>query len=120
MEDDSKVITRIGTNIGNFTLTEPIISEEYPTPKNFLIRTEKTPEKKAEVKCVTTKTGHKFCLFHFDNIELEGMQMGIPSCVYSKMVKEGISFEEASNKCIKEGKEAFLVIKCEPKEFCKL
>jgi hypothetical protein len=119
MDDDSKHIIRIGTDIGTFTLTEPIITTEYLEPKNFLLRTEKSPDISAKTICIPTKTKRNFCIFRADGIELEGIQIGIPSCVYSKMVK-GLTKDQATDECIKEGKEAFLVISCKPKEFCKL
>ncbi|MHA1827099.1 MAG: hypothetical protein ACTSX6_00475 [Candidatus Heimdallarchaeaceae archaeon] len=116
MKDRS--VLYLKTKIGSYALTEPIVSPEYPEPKRFLIRL--SPKKEAEhrdeliearVSCAKTKTGAKFCVFEWDSKLLEGMETAVPSCKYSKMVKEGLSEKEAIEKCLKEGKQAFLIVK---------
>jgi len=115
-----------------FALTRPIKEKGYREPKNFLMRM--TPEtvreykrkgkpfQKARTSCVQTETGRRFCLFTFEKdgkkVTLEGMQMGMPTCEFKYMAK-GMSEDEAADRCIKEGKEAFLIVQCKPEEFCK-
>ena len=103
------------TNIGSYALTMPI-DKKYPEPRQFLVKMTEEAIKRhehelteAKVSCVETKTGAKFCIFSFDGKEIEAMQMAHPICKLAKIAK-GIPEDEASRKCIEEGKDAFLVI----------
>jgi len=122
----NRSLAYLRTSIGDYALTPPISSPEYPVARNFLVRMkpetveEHRPElKKAETECTTTKTGAKFCLFRWDGNELGGVQMGHPTCEMSKMVEEGVPERKASKECIREGKEAYLVVSCHPEKICE-
>jgi len=111
--------------VGDYALSKPIHRPPLP-PKNFLIRLskEKIEEiekkklfKEAEAKCVETKTGARFCVIKFDNVELEGVEFCSPTYKYKVMIerKELPTILE----CREKGKNWFLVIRCKPEEFCK-
>lgn len=119
-----KSLAYIKTPFGSYALTKPISREGLP-PKNLLVRMSKEKEiehakeiKEAKVSCVKTKTGANFCIFKFDNVELEGMEMCRPVYEFKKIIeeKEAPTIEE----CRAKGKNDFLIISCKPKEFCKL
>jgi len=123
---ENRGLAYLRTDIGNYALIPPVSSSEYPTARNFLVRMKpetveehRTELKKAETECTVARTGAKFCLFRWDGNELAGVQMGHPACEMSKMVEEGIPEREASKECIREGKEAYLVVSCHPEEICK-
>ncbi|MHA1262887.1 MAG: hypothetical protein ACTSSA_12485, partial [Candidatus Freyarchaeota archaeon] len=111
------------TPFGPYALTKPVERKGLP-PKNFLVRmTEKTVEerkkagvefKPAQVRCVETKTGAKFCLVNYDRVQLEAIEMCNPIFEFKRIIetKEPPSIEE----CRKAGKNDFLVIKMEEKK----
>ncbi|MCD6138807.1 MAG: hypothetical protein J7J91_09655 [Deltaproteobacteria bacterium] len=124
MED--KALLYLKTPISCYALI-PKVHRPPLEPKNFLVRMspEKVKEHEKElidtkVSCVTTKTGAKFCIFKFKEpktnreVELEGMQMAHPICKLVKMVKEELTEEQAIRKCVEEGKDAYLIVKCKP------
>ena len=113
MED--KALAYLKTPIGEYALTSPL-NKKYPEPKPFLVRM--SPEavekhkkelKDALVRCVKTKTGARFCIFRFDNKELEGMEMCRPIFEFKKIIetKEPPTIEE----CRKLKKNDFLIVK---------
>lgn len=121
MEDKS--LAYLKTKLGSYALT-PKLNKKYPEPKNFLVKM--TPKAEAEhkdelkdtkVKCTTTKTGAKFCIFNFDKNEIEGMEMCAPIYEMKTAIKEKRmpSIEE----CRAKDKNWFLVLKCKPESVCK-
>ena len=111
-----KALAYLETDLGCYALTPPIVSKEFPEPKKFLVKmSPKTIEKHKEelkktlTKCVSTKTGAKFCIFKFNEKELEGMEMCRPTFEFKKIIEEKAlpTIEE----CRREGKNDFLIIK---------
>lgn len=111
----------IKTPLGSYALV-PLIKKGLP-PKSMLVRMSKEREaehakelKEAKVSCTKTKTGADFCIFKFDNTELEGVEMCRPIYEFKKIIetKEPPSIEE----CRTAHKNDFLIISCKPKGFC--
>jgi len=123
-KDEEKSIAYLKTNIGSYALTEPIRTVRFPEPKNFLVlmspeKVEKHKEEliPAEVDCIETATGARFCIFKFNDKEVEGMEMCRPIFEMKHVIEKGRmpTIEE----CRREKKNDFLVVKCKPKELCK-
>lgn len=121
MIEDSIAYLRI-KGIGSYALSKPIHRPPLP-PKNFLIRLTPESEKKHEkelrdaiARCVKTRTGARFCVINFDNVTLDAMEMCMPVYQFEHIVKH--REEPTIEECREKKKNWFLVVKCEPKEFC--
>lgn len=123
-EQHNSSLAYIKTKIGSFALTEKMRGDMGVEPKNMLVRldSEEVAEHKDEltdtkVFCKKTKTGARFCIFKNPQVEIEAMEMVLPSWKYSLMAKnkQEPTLEEAREK----KKNAFLVIACKPESFCK-
>ncbi len=64
--------------------------------------------KPAEMRCVKTKTGARFCLFDYDKTRLEAMEMCRPVYEFKRIIetKRPPTIEE----CREKGKNDFLVV----------
>jgi|GEM_PF-4568634 len=120
MEDKSLAYFDFG-EVGCYALTEKRRGDYGISPKNMLVRlSPKEIEKhrseliKANATCTQTRTGAKFCIFTSEKpkIEIEAMEMVLPSYKYSVILKEHRepSLEEARS----EYRNAFLVIAMKP------
>jgi len=112
---EDKALAYLKTSIGEYALTPPL-NKKYPEPKPFLVRMSpeaverhKAELKEAITKCIKTKTGARFCIFSFNDKELEGMEMCRPVYEFKKIIetKEPPTIEE----CRKFKKNDFLIIK---------
>jgi len=122
MEDKS--IAYFRTEIGDYALTPKMRGDFGVEPKNMLVRL--SPKKseehrkemiEAEALCTTLRTGARFCIFKSEHprVEIEAIEMCLPSWKYSVMLKEHeVPSIERSRR---EYKNAFLVLSIKPPNF---